>query len=234
MLRRNPKNYMNNTNNITEFINHVKHNYKTNLWGYVLVWILLLIPIPFCIVQTVELYNWNGDIKFFKRVKCHGEERDWIEQWLGRDFEEYFSPLVKDPQLISLLFFILSIVVITAVIILSSRNNKDFKYRRSYITLSVLLYFTIICVTLSWYSNVTIMINDYNYTVLHALTGGLIVCFVIIGTYLGISYIFYRIISRFIRKRKMILMVLCILILLPIWVLISMFFVIFIVIIVLI
>lgn len=204
-----------------KFINLIKHNYKTNFWGYVLVWILLLIPIPFCIIQTIKFYNWNGDIEFFKRVKCHHEEREWIEHWVGQDFEEYFSPLVKDPQLI-LLFFILSIVVITAVIILSSRNNKDFKYRRLYITLSLLLYFAIICAILSWYSNVTIMINNgCPETVWPTLTYTLIVLFVITGIYLGVSYIFCRIISWFYCKRKILFMILSTLILSPIWIFIS-------------
>lgn len=208
-----------------KFINLIKHNYKTNFWGYVLVWILLLIPIPFCIIQTIKFYNWNGDIEFFKRVKCHHEEREWIEHWVGQDFEEYFSPLVKDPQLILLLFFILSIVVITAVIILSSRNNKDFKYRRLYITLSLLLYFAIICAILSWYSNVTIMINNgCPETVLSNLTRTLIVPFVITGIYLGVSYIFYRIISWFYCKRKILFMILSTLILSPIWICISFFY----------
>lgn len=210
---------MNNTNNITEFINHVKHNYKTNFGGYVLVWILLLIPITFCIIQTVKLNNWNGDIQNFR-----------YEILNGMDVKEYFPVYVGGIFKITFLFVILSVVVITTVVKLSSKNNSDFKYRRLYIILSILLYCIVLYTIMLWCSKVTVLIH-YGSAISDesisspSLPYYCIMYLICIGIYLGICTIFYRIISWLIRKRRMLFVILSILLIVPIWIYISKWFV---------
>lgn len=211
-----------------EFINLIKDNYKTNKRGYVKIWLLLFIPIIFCSIQTIKLNNWNGDIELVEDTIEGKYDFEVLEHRIpdGMDIEEYFPVYVGGLFETTFLFVILSAVIISSVVILSSRNNKDFKYKKLYIVLSLLLYCAILYAILLWCSKVTILI-DYGSAISreriasHSLSLYCIFYFVCIGIYLGICAIFYSIISWFRHKGYTLFMILSILILLPIWVFLS-------------
>ena len=115
----------------------------------------------------------------------------------------------------------LSVVIITSIFILPQQYNKDFKNRLLYVALSQLSYFGILCIIMYWNSHVTLLTcidsNDlvsvshdflYYQTIFHVSS---------LVSYLGISFIFYCIISWLWHKRLILFMLLSILIFLPIW-----------------
>ena len=208
-----------------EFVNQIKHNYKENIRGYIIIWLLLLIAIAFCVTQTIQLYNEDGEkIVDVERVK-EGGYRDFIEFGLpeGMDLEEYFPVYVGDSYQSSI-FILLSLVIITYVFILSKRNHNDYRNGRLYVAISLLFYIGVIYGILSWCDNVTVFV-DYFHLYIHESTfvdlcGSFIFSFVCLVIYLSLCGIFYRI-SSWGRSKGYIFTILIISIILPIWIIIS-------------
>jgi|GEM_PF-6754002 len=211
-----------------EFVNQIKHNYKENIRGYIIIWLLLLIAIAFCVTQTIQLYNEDGKrIVDVERVKESGY-RDFIEFGLpeGMDLEEYFPVYVGDSYQSSI-FIVLSLVIITYVFILSKRNHNNYRNGRLYVAISLLFYIGVIYGVLSWCDNVTVFVDYFHFhfheSTFVDLCRSFIFSFVCLVIYLSLCGIFYRI-SSWGRSKGYIFTILIISIILPIWIFISLFF----------
>lgn len=196
-----------------EIRNFIKHNYKTNSKGYAIIWLLLLIPITFCSIQTIRLYNWSR----------HYNLKNIIDKM---DIPCDCPAFVGDLFTAIFLFMFLSVVIMTLVIYLSLKNNKDFKYRVLYAVLSSLLYWVILYVIVLWFNNVTLLIHPGSAASTERIASNSLPAFYIIysvlmGIYLGICVMFYRIISWVRNKGHKLFTILSILIILPIWYLMS-------------
>lgn len=210
-----------------EFINLIKHNYKANIRGYIIIWILLLAPIAFCTTQTIQLYCENGKNKV-EEAKNNSDYRDFIEYELpdGMVLEEYLPVYVGNLFIPTLLFVILFVVIMTFVFILSKRNRKDFRNTGLYVALSLLFYFALLCGIIKWFDNVTVLVH-HGSAISHAHFAPLLPYWLVhvflLGIYLGLCSLLYRIISC-LRKKGILFMIIGILIILPIWILISYFY----------
>ena len=205
-----------------EFINLIKHNYKVNIRGYIIIWILLLAPIAFCTTQTIQLSEKE---KYRIEEAKSTDYIDFIEYELpaGMVLEEYFPVYVGRAIIPTLLFVILSVIIFISVFILSKRNRKDFRNTRLYVALSLLFYFAILYGIIKWFDNVTVLVRDGSAITSTAFTSLLplwILNVVFLGIYLGLCSVLYRIISC-LRKKGILFMILSLLIILPIWILIS-------------
>lgn len=184
-----------------DFIDLIKKNYKENIRWYIIIWILLLIPVIFCIIQPG--YSDVRVITFDEVEKYH----------MG-----YYNLF-----LLVFLFVVLSIVVITSVFILSKRNNKDLKHRRLYVVLSLLFYSAILLAIMNWCGNVTVMVHpgsavSHFHVASHRFLPFCLFYLGLIGIYSGFSTISYCLISRLNKKGDKLYMILSLVILSPVWV----------------
>ncbi|MBR3977038.1 MAG: hypothetical protein IKJ95_04345 [Bacteroidaceae bacterium] len=128
-----------------EFLKLIKNNYKKNIKGYIVLWALLLIPIIFCLIETIDLYTHEGGIEDLQRH--YGEEYP---------YKEGIEPSHTGIYAPSLLLYSWLIIIYVGTI--SQLNEQSSRIASiAYLSLSAVFYSAILYAIVYWTSHITLL-----------------------------------------------------------------------------
>lgn len=128
-----------------DFLKLIKGNYKKNIKGYIALWVLLLIPIIFCLIKTIDLYTYGGGIED-------------LQDYYGAEYPYKEEMTLSHTSIYVVFFLIYSWLIIIYISTISQLNERSSIITSiAYLSLSAVFYSTILYAIVYWTSHITLL-----------------------------------------------------------------------------